>query len=540
MGSRKALSARSQALRIAGLALLIIATGAAASCSVPTETEPESYALPAYQADSMLLTANAGSDLGVATGAAQLTTRVNPGVFTEVPNGQLIANADLAATQVLPGPYRQVVYTINPAAVWSDGVPVTCMDFELTYLAGAHPSLFGSEMPLMSEVERIDCHPTSQRFTVIFHPGQGARWRHLFAAGEVLPAHAIAAEAGMSREALVDALAEGPGETVLESIAPVWHDAFDLHPTGTGAAAGALSVSRGPYRISRVGEEGEVTLEANPSYWGGTPGLTRLVVWPKNANTEQLAARGHLIAADTTGADRSWLNHGHGSAALTEQAELGWLVDSLRLSDTPASGVASREARHALAACVDRVSLVEAVAHRDDSLPDAIATSVHVLPPQDARFTRLNDVGSGMAPAPPAGMTVRVGYSNAADQDAAAVVEALRQSCAHHGIIVEDASAAAHSSFSLADLASRGENPPTIDAFLQGIDPYWAYPAGGATDSLEELEASERNEWEELNAIPLLSRPRTYVVDREVGSVVVCPGRTGTGWNMDRWQESEG
>ncbi|HZK32008.1 MAG TPA: peptide ABC transporter, partial [Corynebacterium sp.] len=170
-----------------------------ASCSPAPETpgeDPAEGSAPeilstgefGYQVNQSLTTTNAGSSRGVSVNAHLVAGRLYPAVYVPGPAGQMIPNTDLVTAQSLPGPQRQVVYTLNEEATFSDGTPVTCVDFLLTQTAGQMADLFDSHMPLLNQIESMDCEPGDREFTTVYQPGEGGRWRQVFGPGTVLPA----------------------------------------------------------------------------------------------------------------------------------------------------------------------------------------------------------------------------------------------------------------------------------------------------------------------------------------------------------------
>src|SRR5699024_11256624 len=120
---------------------------------------------------------------------------------------QFVPNSDLVTTEEwMEGDQRNVLYTIAEDANYSDGTPVTCDDFLLSFTAGQMQELFGSNMTMMDQVESVACAPENKKFLVKFQPGQGGQWRSMFGPGTVMPAHKIAERAEISREELVNAL----------------------------------------------------------------------------------------------------------------------------------------------------------------------------------------------------------------------------------------------------------------------------------------------------------------------------------------------
>ena len=205
-----------------------------------------------YQANSGLSTTNAGSALGTANNAQVLSGRLYPSAYVSGPNGQMIPNTDLVKTEEFPGEQRSVLYTLSDKATYNDGAPVTCDDYLLAYKAGTMSELFDSHMPLMDQIDTLQCGPGKKTFLVTFKPGQGDRWRYMFGPGTVVPSHAIAKKAGMSQEDLLGALyAEDTDQ--LGEVARLWRDGFD-----TDNFDPDLQVSFGPFVIDRVGRQGEV------------------------------------------------------------------------------------------------------------------------------------------------------------------------------------------------------------------------------------------------------------------------------------------
>ena len=172
----------------AALAISVASCAEENNPGVDKQAEPQfGYALP-----QELVTTNAGTAVGVATDASKISARLVPGSFIEGPDQQLLPNADLVSANPSKRSAAVINYQINEEATYSDGKPVVCDDFLLTYEASKRPDLFGSDMPLFSQVENVDCKPGSKRFAVIFKPSFGERYRELFSSGTVLPMHTLA------------------------------------------------------------------------------------------------------------------------------------------------------------------------------------------------------------------------------------------------------------------------------------------------------------------------------------------------------------
>ena len=128
-------------------ALLFTAACATSPDGAPDDSPPPEPRRLTLVTSSPLATTNAAGLLGASTSADTLAGRLYPPAFVHGPSGQQIPNRDLVTAQPLPGPEPRVVYTINPEATYSDGAPVTCTDFLLSYKAGTLPGLFDAFLP---------------------------------------------------------------------------------------------------------------------------------------------------------------------------------------------------------------------------------------------------------------------------------------------------------------------------------------------------------------------------------------------------------
>lgn len=548
----------------AGLSALALV---AASCSSEESdsgdqaapSDPESYNYTGYMVNSQLATTNAGTAFGSTTSAAQLSTRLYPGLFVPGPSGQLIPNADLVETEKLPpaadSDQESVRLTLADDATFSDGAPVTCDDYLLAYTAGTHPVEFASHMPLMNDIADIECAPHSKAFTLTFYKDQGHRWRQMFGPGTVMPAHALAQKTDMSMEDLNAAL-HAEDMAALQPVAELWRYGFS---TAKDDFDPELQVSYGPFTAEKVGDSGEVFLKANEQYRGDKPALDRLVVWPSSADAQELEDKGVLKVADSATAAPGWLSGNAGEDAESAEGKepdhdsagedsagagndqfetttkVGLQTDTLTLSQ--AGIFAEPSARKAFAACVDQAAL----AHKSSEISGVDVPPVYVrtVSVQDPVAQTLGSVakdheGTDMAAAGQLnGTTIKVGYVGP-DKRYQAMVEALRASCEPAGITIEDAADEQLSQFYLNPNPETGE--PTIDAFLGPVDPLTEYSAADSSiKNSVQLKEQEEQLWDSVPSIPVAAQPRVFIVHRDVEGVLPYTGISGIGWNMDRW-----
>ncbi|APT82542.1 DNA-binding protein [Corynebacterium ammoniagenes DSM 20306] len=494
----------------------------------PAEKKASEY--PGYLANSELTTANAGTAFGTASVASQLSARLYPGAFVSGPTGQFVPNSDLVTTEEwMEGDQRNVLYTIAEDANYSDGTPVTCDDFLLSFTAGQMQELFGSNMPMMDQVESVACAPENKKFLVKFQPGQGGQWRSMFGPGTVMPAHKIAERAEISREELVNALySQDPSQ--LGRIAEIWRFAFGLeHFTPE------MHVSYGPFAIDSVGEQGEVLLKRNENYYGDPAALENLVVWPIDADVAEVTQQDNLLVADAAVSKPKWFDSETMSDDFEIEDVVGDLTDSLIFSD---SGVFEQQwARQAFAACIDQNEIAKVSS--DASGVDVPPVYTHAVNHNDPMARTLSSVTeehkktdlekAGQL----SGMTIRIGYLGE-DERLQAMVDSIRQQCEPAGITVEEVSGG---NVSAAFLEMDPETwLPSIDAFLGPIDARTQYGVNSASLArVDELRDEERHLWEDLPGLPLSAEPHTFFISPRLANAVPYTGSTGIGWNMDRW-----
>ncbi|MDN8596593.1 ABC transporter substrate-binding protein [Corynebacterium tuberculostearicum] len=488
-----------------------------------------------------MATTNAGTSFGDATSAGLLSTRLYPGLFVPGPSGELIPNADLVETEELPpvagSDQRSVQLTLEEDAVFSDGTPVTCDDYLLAYVAGTHPAEFASHMPLMNDIADFSCEPQSKTFTLTFNKDQGQRWRHMFGAGTVMPAHALAKKSGLSTEEL-NAVLTVEDMQALAPVAKEWRYGFSVAKDQLDPE---LQVSFGPYVIDKVGDEGEIILKANEKYFGDAPAEEHVVIWPSDADAQKLADKGALRVVDAASENPDWLDSTKdesGESPYEVTPMVGELTDTLTLSE--AGVFAEPWARESFAACVDQQAVAQASSAASGvEVPPAYLRTVSVTNPVASGLDKVGKQhqGTDLAKAGDLnGTTIKVGYLGP-DKRYAAMVEQLRASCEPAGITIEDASAEFMSQHYLE--MDPETWAPTVDAFLGPVDPQTEYSTvESSMKNSAELKKAEEALWKDVPSIPLSAQPRIFLVRRDVEGVLPYTGVSGIGWNMDRWHST--
>ncbi|AKK03272.1 ABC transporter substrate-binding protein [Corynebacterium epidermidicanis] len=526
--------------KAAKIAVALVAVVTLSSCGGGKLSQPPIDHF-GYAVGTPLLTTNAATTLGASTNADIIGGRMFPAVFVKGPSGQFIPNRDIATAQVIPAPQQRVEYTINSTASYSDGVPVTCTDFLLAYKAGSLRGLFNSLVPLMEQVDRLECAPGEKKFSVVFKTDVGSRWRSLFGPGTVVPSHAIAHRVGMSEEQLVAAL-QSENSGALMPVAKVWREGFDLKHFDP-----ELQVSAGPYKIASVADNGALQLVRNESFNGDVASIEKVMMWPRSANLAEVNQANSVEVADLIGVGEvSWVNRDDPNNRFTIERTPGHLTEQLTLGN--AGVFASAPARQAFAACVDQNAVAAA---------SSKAAGVEVPPV----WTHLTSVADSINPQLEGviakhrhtdlavaerlrGVTIRVGYLGP-DERKKEMVAAIAASCAPAGITVVDASVENQSFEDIHRIQQTPsgvevEVPGTIDALLHAADPNVGFGhINGDIGDVEKLRAEEQRLWDESDVIPLASQPRTLIYDKNVANIVVNTAQSGIGWNMERWQEGK-
>jgi peptide/nickel transport system substrate-binding protein len=255
-----------------------------------------------------------------------VSTTSNQGV--ELGNSGLVQSAELVNTTP-----QTVVYTIDPKAVWSDGVPITADDFVYAWQEqrGAAGNPFAPASDAASilgyrDIASVTGSNKGKTVTVVFK-NPYSDWEMLF--DYLLPAH------------------------VMRHVG--WDPACPtLDPT--------IDLSGGPFEIHAVTPT-QVTLVANPRWWGNSPVLSSLDIRIAQS-PEQLAhwmRSGAVRVAEPASFSPSFLLAVSNDPTLESEVTPSSTFLQLVFSMTdPATS--SLDVREALAHAVDRRSLVDTVA----------------------------------------------------------------------------------------------------------------------------------------------------------------------------------
>jgi peptide/nickel transport system substrate-binding protein len=257
--------------------------------------------------------------------AAVLPSPYIPNVVTNA--GQATANSELieSAEPVDISP-QTIIYTLNPKAVWSDGVPITAADFKYAWeqqrgdpvTSSPDAASIAGYRDIASVTGSSGGHTVTVKFKTTF-----ADWQMLFA--NLLPAH------------------------VMEKVG--WNPACTTVDP-------AIDLSAGPFMLGKVTPQ-EITLLQNPKWWG-TPANSKSITIHIASSTAQLAqwmASGYVQVAAPSTMTQSFLTQMTGLAGAQSEVDTSATLLQLDMASSPETDL-SPDLRFAIGLTIDRQALV--------------------------------------------------------------------------------------------------------------------------------------------------------------------------------------
>ncbi|WP_231645898.1 ABC transporter substrate-binding protein [Mycolicibacterium mengxianglii] len=512
-----------------------------------------------YAVDGSLVSYNTNTVIGAASGGAQAFARVLTGFGYRGPDGQVVADHDFGSIAVVGREPLVLDYQIADNAVYSDGVPITCDDMVLTWLAqsGRIPQFDAASRAGYIDIGNIDCEPGQKKARVSFAIDRAfADYGQLFSATSLMPSHVIADELGLGQGGVTRAL-QTNDLPVVEQIARVWNTGWNLEP-GIDVAR---FPSSGPYKIDSVTDDGAVVLVANDRWWGAAPVTPRITVWQRGLYVQDRVNDGTVEVVDVaTGSSGTLTTPDNYTRVESPSTGIEQMIFAPQgpLSQTPE--------RRALAQCTPRDVIA-----RNAQVPVSNARLNPASEDTLAQTENVPEAGPFMASNPAAArdilenqpLTVRIGYQTP-NARLAATVGAIAQACKPAGITVNDASSDMAGPQALRDgqidvlIASTGGATGSGSSGSSAVDAYTLF--GGNGDNLSRyfngqidgiisalavtLDPREQARlygegapilWADMPTLPLYRQQRTLLVSKDMAAVSSNPTRWGAGWNMDRW-----
>ncbi len=377
------------------LSLLVASCGTAAASGLQTTTTSSATTTTLAPQQRKLVFAapylptnfNPNTPAGDQSVTRQIMVNVWPSVFYENSKYQTVLNSVLmnSAELVSTNP-EEVVYQINPKAVWSDGVQISATDFIYNWQAqSGNPKIVdqGGARYLSnttvgySDIKSVKASHGGKTVTVVFKK-YFSEWESLF--DPLVPAH-IAEQVG-------------------------WNAGFDQ-------ASPAVEISGGPYVISAVSPGKQIELTRNPHFWGKAATIPKLIFLddPNPDNYPSQFQNGSLNLVYSPASDLLYSNLSkltHVTTRLVPSLSIEELL--FNLSTGPLS---DPKVRKAIALGIDREAIVSAAIGSYD--PKAVPAGNNIYPPGIPQYQ--ND-GSGYLTAVPSAavsMLQSAGYVRSSD-----------------------------------------------------------------------------------------------------------------------------
>jgi peptide/nickel transport system substrate-binding protein len=269
---------------------------------------------------------NPNTTEGNTPGTLTVLGAVLPSSFVVGANGTPQANLELTQAEVVNLSPQTVVYTLNPKAVWSDGVPISAADFKYAWeqqrgdpvVSSPDVASIAGYRDIASVKGSNDGHTVTVKFKNSF-----ADWRSLF--NNLVPAH------------------------IMEKV--------DWNPT-CPTVDPAIDLSGGPFKIDTVSGS-SIRLVQNPKWWG-TPANAKSVTVHIATSTDALAhwmSSGYVSVAEPSTVTPSFLTEMTGLPGAASDIENSNTLLQLNMASALTSKL-SPDLRAAIALTINRQALV--------------------------------------------------------------------------------------------------------------------------------------------------------------------------------------
>jgi len=270
---------------------------------------------------------NPNTPSGDSPGTLTVLGAVLPSPFVVNDLGMPTANSDLIVqSELVSTKPETIVYTLNPKAVWSDGVAITAADFRYAWeeqrgdpvVSSPDVSSVAGYRDIASVTGSNGGHTVTVKFKTTF-----ADWQMLF--DNLVPAH------------------------VMEKVG--WNPSCStVNPD--------IDLSGGPFKIGSVSGQ-TIKLVQNPKWWG-TPANASSITVHVASSTEQLAqwmASGYVQVAQPTTVTQGFLTQMTGLPGAQSDVDMSATLLQLDMASSPDAEL-SPDLRVAIALSINRQDLV--------------------------------------------------------------------------------------------------------------------------------------------------------------------------------------
>jgi len=501
-------------------------------------------------------------------------------------DGTICEDKEFGSFEVLSQDPFEMKYTISDKAKWSDGTPITINDFLLGW-ASQNPEFVvpGLISGANKEAEAVFDHVSTtwpeqvpegpqgeingKTFTMKF---KGAYPDYKIMVDPPLPAHVVATKSGLTPDQLAQAIQNRDGETV-KKVAEFWNKNWIFNPGELPESDVIPSSNR--YQI-KAWKDNNVTLEANPNYWG-TPAGTKNLVFSyvddnqmaqslQNGDLDVIRPHATVDTVNTLNSIGSSVNVATYPERTYEHLDFNFLDKSV-FSDSQGG----QKLREAFAYCIPRQTIVDNIIKPID--PNATVMNVREAFPGDADYETLTsasydgrydtvDIEKAKQLVAESGVQtpvkVRLGY-RAGNQRRTETVQAIQSSCKDAGFNVEDA---AKEDFFAKDLkngdyevalyawSSAGQIATGQNIMSTGrqqnygkysnpvVDEAWDKVTNTLDrgEQVEQLKVIEKQAWDTLFNIPLYAHPAVVAWKSKIKNVRPTATQVTVSWNAYQWR----
>ena len=501
-------------------------------------------------------------------------------------DGTICEDKEFGSFEVLSQDPFEMKYTISDKAKWSDGTPITINDFLLGW-ASQNPEFVvpGLISGANKEAEAVFDHVSTtwpeqvpegpqgeingKTFTMKF---KGAYPDYKIMVDPPLPAHVVATKSGLTPDQLAQAIQNRDGETV-KKVAEFWNKKWIFNPGELPEPDVIPSSNR--YQL-KAWKDNNVTLEANPNYWG-TPAGTKNLVFSyvddnqmaqslQNGDLDVIRPQATVDTVNTLNSIGSSVNVATYPERTYEHLDFNFLDKSV-FSDSQGG----QKLREAFAYCIPRQTIVDNIIKPTD--PNATVMNVREAFPGDADYKTLTsasydgrydtvDIEKAKQLVAESGVQtpvkVRLGY-RAGNQRRTETVQAIQSSCKDAGFNVEDV---AKEDFFAKDLkngdyevalyawSSAGQIATGQNIMSSGrqqnygkysnpvVDEAWDKVTNTLDrgEQVEQLKVIEKQAWDTLFNIPLYAHPAVVAWKSKVKNVRPTATQVTVSWNAYQWR----
>jgi peptide/nickel transport system substrate-binding protein len=515
-----------------------------------------------------------------------VTNQVVPSFVYFDDKGEIVVDKELGDIVKTSDSPLTVDVKINQKAIWDDGVPISCDDIYLYWVAqngtltkkddtGADIGMFGNATTVgFDQIGDVKCSADNKTATMVFAE-PFSDWLGLIVNQGFVPAHVVAKGAGLADAKAIRTAYEAKDSATLEKIAAFWQTGFK---TDQGLKTDVM-LSGGPYKITEYVPDQSVTLERNDKYWGPPATLDKIVFRIITDDTAQVQALGNSeVQVIKPQPDPDLLNQLKGVSGVTSSVNGGFTFEHFDFNfQNPL--FQDKAVRQAVAYCIPRDEMV-------DKLIKPVNDKAEIL--QNRMFEPFQkdyvdnsggqydkaDIAKAKSTLEAAGYTLNGSVYEKAGQKVefkllhkdnarrSSEQQLIAASCAQAGISVLD-----DSDPNWSDRAGLGQFDAAVFAWIgtpllssnrsiyktpadkTSLNQNFGYYSNPQNDKLMDTLATETDPaklataandadkliWADLATIPLFQFPDLLAFSDKVGNVVYNPTLFDLTWNDNKW-----